>query len=260
VAEVVDLVEHRHRAVVKAAKRARRSGVPGDFHRLRIRCKRLRYSLEFTADLYGGRTERFTRRLAKVQDQLGLMQDAEVATTRLLGLARTGRGLPATTVFAMGGVAERYRREAAELLGRMPARLKVLGGAEWRSLAEVMEARRDEARALVPPLRLAGPAPDPASHPDAPGQGPATGAAGHPGGAGLAGPAPARPELPPPPAGATALAAWPDPVWGPPPDPGADEGGALPTTGNGAGANGAAGTGHRGETPEGGGGRAPGTG
>ena len=220
VAEVVDLVERRHRAVAKASRRARRSGVPGDYHRLRIRCKRLRYSLEFTADLYGGRTERYTRRLAKMQDLLGLMQDAEVATSRLLGLARAGHGLPATTVFAMGGVAERYRTEAADLLAWMPKRLKVLGGDEWRSLTQFMEECRDHARARVPPLRLA-PAGAPAPGvPDPRAEDPGRPADG--GGAPRTAP---RPELSPPAAGAAALAAWPDPVWGPPGPPQPDGGG-----------------------------------
>ena len=45
----------------KAAKRAKRSGVVTDFHALRIRCKRLRYALEFGGEVYGGRTSRFVR-------------------------------------------------------------------------------------------------------------------------------------------------------------------------------------------------------
>jgi len=230
VSEVVDLVESRHKAVAKAARRAKRSGVPGDFHRLRIRCKRLRYSLEFTADLYGGRTERYTRRLAKVQDLLGLMQDAEVATNRLANLARTGQGLPATTVFAMGGLAERYRTEAAGLLDRMPKRLTVLGGDEWHALTALMEARRDDVGGRTPPLRLAtasGTNDEPATAPGPSGIGVGPGAPGpgsrtafaHSGDA-------ARPELAPPLAGAAALAAWPDPVWGPPPGSRARDGGA----------------------------------
>jgi len=251
VAEVVDLVEHRHRAVVKAGRRAKRSGVPGDFHRLRIRCKRLRYSLEFTADLYGGRTERFTRRLAKVQDLLGLMQDAEVATTRLLGLARTGSQLPAATVFAMGGVAERYRTEAAGLLVRMPARLKVLRGDDWHSLAAILEARRDDARAQIPPLRLAGPTGPGAADPGPPGPAVHQVAAGLrtaspvPPGPGTVRTAPSHPELAPPPPGVAALAGWPDPVWGPPSGPR-------------AGGGGSAGNGHRAAPPgDGDGHRAP---
>ena len=75
-----DLVVARHDTVAKAAKRAKRSGVVSDFHRLRIRCKRLRYSLEFSSEVYGGRTARFVRQLTALQDELGLMQDAEVAS------------------------------------------------------------------------------------------------------------------------------------------------------------------------------------
>ena len=145
--------------MVKAARRARRSGAPADFHRLRIRCKRLRYSLEFTAGIYGGRTERFTKRLAKLQDALGLMQDAEVATARLLdlavgaaggGAAGNGAVLPARTVFAMGAVAERYRAESAALLAKMPKHLGVLDGDDWRSLASHMARRQAEAEAEAP--------------------------------------------------------------------------------------------------------------
>jgi len=147
---VPPLVFDRHRTVVKAARKARRSGVPADFHRLRIKCKRLRYSLEFIGGVYAGRTERFTRRLARVQDALGLMQDAEVAGERLHDLA-TGGDLPPATVFAMGGVAERYRRQAADLLVEMPGRLKVLAGKDWGDLATHLEKARAGAQAALPP-------------------------------------------------------------------------------------------------------------
>ena len=89
-----DLVVARHEAAAKAAKRAKKSGVVSDFHRLRIRCKRLRYALEFSSELYGGRTARFVRQLTALQDELGLMQDAEVASV-LAGRPRHRRGPPA---------------------------------------------------------------------------------------------------------------------------------------------------------------------
>jgi CHAD domain-containing protein len=255
-----DLVTSRHRAVVKAARRARQSGSATDFHRLRIRCKRLRYSLEFTASVYGGRTERFTRKLAKLQDSLGLLQDAEAAITRLADLATSagavGRdgGLPPRTVFAMGAVAERYRAESATLLARLPKRLAMLHGEEWRGLAAHMARRRLEALA-------ASPAPGPARA--VLGEAPARGAAdsrpagSRPAGSGPAGPGPAGPDIsrggtpeaspqvmtaapccptpadtphaaepaeplrtsraaPVPSPVAAALSAWPDAVWAPP--------------------------------------------
>ena len=149
-----DLVAQRHGSVLKGAKRARRSGVATDFHRLRIRCKRLRYSLEFSAGLYGGSTDRFVRRMARLQDALGLMQDAEVATEQLLAItAEYGSDLPPLTIFAMGSVAERYRDEAADLLASMSRRLKVLDGSEWVALEEFMAARHEEALAAAPAPR-----------------------------------------------------------------------------------------------------------
>ena len=150
---VPDLVLARHTAVVKGARRAKKSGVAADFHRLRIRCKRLRYSLEFSAELYGGRTTRFTRQLTKLQNQLGLLQDAEVAAARLADLATGEAHLPASTIFVMGGVAEHHRRDMAELLRQLPKEVSRVGGREWQDLAAVMERLRRQAVAEQPPLR-----------------------------------------------------------------------------------------------------------
>jgi triphosphatase len=164
---VTDLVAQRHRSVLKGAKRARKSGVAADYHRLRIRAKRLRYSLEFTSGLYDGSTDRFVRRMARLQDALGLMQDAEVATEQLLGItSEHGSELPPLTVFAMGSVAERYRDEAADLLASMSRRLKVLDGSEWIALEVLMATRHQEALANLPPPRpRTRPTPRPATAP-----------------------------------------------------------------------------------------------
>jgi CHAD domain-containing protein len=148
-----ELVVARHQAVVKAAKRAKKSGVASDFHRLRIRCKRLRYSLEFSTELYSGRTSRFTKRLAALQDQLGLMQDSEVAAARLATMATTEAHLAPETIFLMGGVAQHHRREMDRLLHLLPDELARVGGKAWTELLTLMEGKRDEAVADQPPVR-----------------------------------------------------------------------------------------------------------
>jgi triphosphatase len=175
-----DLVLTRHDKVRKAAKRAKRSGVVTDFHALRIRCKRLRYALEFSSDVYDGRTSRFVRELTGLQDELGAMQDAEVASLQLAALATGDAHLPAATIFMMGGVAEQHRREVNRLLERLPDELPRIRGKAWRELRDVMERRRTEAEAARPPIRTtlralprpredarpaAAPRPAPASHP-----------------------------------------------------------------------------------------------
>ena len=164
-----DLVLERHAKVARAARKAKRSGVVADFHRLRIRCKRLRYSLEFASEVYDGQTTRYVRRLTAVQDELGLMQDAEVASLRLAEMATGDVGLPAATVFVMGGVAERHRREVERHLRRLPKHASRVGGASWNALRALMEDRRAEAEAAQPPVRRtlrAVPAPAPEAVPD----------------------------------------------------------------------------------------------
>ncbi len=92
--------------------------------------------------------------MARLQDALGLMQDAEVATEQLLTItAEYGSDLPPLTIFAMGSVAQRYRDEAADLLASMSRRLKVLDGSEWVALEEFMAARHQEALTAVPAPR-----------------------------------------------------------------------------------------------------------
>jgi CHAD domain-containing protein len=166
---VPDLVVARHDKVARAARRARRSGVVSDFHRLRISCKRLRYSLEFSADVYDGRTARYVRRLTALQDELGLLQDAEVASTRLAELATGEAHLPPATIFVMGALAERDRLSERRLLARLPRQTKRVRGRAWDELLDLMEERRAESVAAQPPARRtlrAVPAPAPAA-PDA---------------------------------------------------------------------------------------------
>ena len=148
-----ELVLRRHHKVRKAAKKAKHSGVVTDFHALRIRCKRLRYALEFSSDVYGGKTSRFVRELTVLQDELGDMQDAEVASLQLADLATGDAHLPAATVFMMGGVAEQHRRRVQRLLKRLPDELPRTEGRAWRELRDLMERRRAEAEAARPPVR-----------------------------------------------------------------------------------------------------------
>src|SRR5271165_4197456 len=141
------LISERHQAARKAARRAKRTGVASDYHRLRIRCKRLRYALEFAGGLYDGELKGFVRQMTRLQDVLGSMQDAEVASARLQELALTegGASLSRSTIFAMGGVAERYRSEAEHLITELPALVRLLKGKEWSRAKSVMATRRQAA-------------------------------------------------------------------------------------------------------------------
>ena len=148
-----ELVFRRHHKVRKAATRARHTGIVTDFHALRIRCKRLRYALEFRSEVYGGKPSRFVRELTVLQDELGEMQDAEVASLQLADLATGDAHLPAATIFMMGGVAEQHRRQVKRFLKRLPDEFSRIEGRPWRELRDLMERRRAEAEAARPPVR-----------------------------------------------------------------------------------------------------------
>ncbi|MGD0984540.1 MAG: CHAD domain-containing protein [Acidimicrobiales bacterium] len=152
------LIGERHRAARKAASRAKRTGLATDYHRLRIRCKRLRYSLEFASGLYDGELKGFVRQMTRLQDALGSMQDASVASARLqvIALTEEGASLSRVAIFAMGGVARQYRIEAEHLLSGMPELVKLLEGKEWNRVKSLMEQRRKAAAPQVRPPAVAG--------------------------------------------------------------------------------------------------------
>ncbi len=152
-----ELIGGRHRAAEKAVRRAHRTGVLADFHRLRIRCKRLRYAIEFTGDLYGGDVRRYARYVASLQDELGLIQDAETAADRLqeIALGEEGALLPRETVFAMGMVSQRCAAEALSRLGRLPKAKKLVSGKAWDRAAALLERRRKEAQQMAADLAQA---------------------------------------------------------------------------------------------------------
>ena len=156
-----DLASARHRKVRKATRRVGDEPVPERFHRLRIQGKRLRYALEFLSEVYGTEPGPLIKRLEKLQDHLGLLQDAVVAVARLRRLAAR-EDVSRTTVFAMGEVAERYRRQAADLQKTAPKAYRRVQGKRWKDLLRTMERVRaasgwTDRRSLLRPVASVGP-------------------------------------------------------------------------------------------------------
>ena len=172
---VPELVRSRHRAVAKAAKKARRSGELDDFHKLRIRGKRLRYAVEFVTELYGSPAKKYVKCVQRLQDALGSMQDARVAAEQLHALAvEDDDGLSRETVFVLGGLAERFRQESTTLAARVPRRLAELSGSRWHQLTDALDRRRLEVAQLAgwPGFRTRQPvAPEPPGRTEASGVG-----------------------------------------------------------------------------------------
>jgi inorganic triphosphatase YgiF len=94
-------------------------------HEVRIALKRLRYALDFFSDVFDGeQKKKFVKKLARLQDDLGRMNDVAVAETmlaRLVGVSGDGEDTGAATAssghlaFAAGGVLGWHRRRAAEM-------------------------------------------------------------------------------------------------------------------------------------------------
>jgi CHAD domain-containing protein len=71
------------RQVADGAQRCHEQPDEAELHHLRIAVKRLRYSLEAAAPLLGSPALRHARRLARVQDALGLRHDRQLSQSRL---------------------------------------------------------------------------------------------------------------------------------------------------------------------------------
>ncbi|HKA79545.1 MAG TPA: CYTH and CHAD domain-containing protein [Xanthobacteraceae bacterium] len=94
-------------------------------HDVRIALKRLRYALDFFGGVFDGAPrKKFFKKLARLQDDLGRMNDVAVAQTmlaQLVGVASDGAEPPAAAAargqvaFAAGGILGWHRRRAAEM-------------------------------------------------------------------------------------------------------------------------------------------------
>ncbi|MCA9672175.1 MAG: CHAD domain-containing protein [Myxococcales bacterium] len=72
-------VGKRVKQVRRAARRAVSDASGAGVHELRIRCKKLRYTAEFYAPLYGKKLAKRIKRLSSLQDRLGKFQDCMIA-------------------------------------------------------------------------------------------------------------------------------------------------------------------------------------
>jgi CHAD domain-containing protein len=129
--------------IARAARRVRRWGElidagtsNAELHRLRILFKRLRYTTEFFAELFGEPIRAAIARLVPYQDCLGALQDAVVglATIEAHVAARTRRGRPrAADLLVLGALMQVQREEIARqrttlsrLWSKLPGVVKAL--------------------------------------------------------------------------------------------------------------------------------------
>ena len=162
-AEAPGLVQKRRRAVRKRLNRLAHADEQAPaLHAVRIRCKRLRYLLEFLGDVYPQEAPDVAAGLVKAQDLLGLYQDSIVGGGQLRDLALASQDqLSPAAVFLLGRFSERYAgqgRRAARRFSRGPS---PAGGRAWKRLAKAMKKlEQHSARTPVPPAMTLAERPD----------------------------------------------------------------------------------------------------
>jgi CHAD domain-containing protein len=126
-------------------RRLRRSGAalgedagPRDLHKARIRAKQLRYTLECFANVYGRPARKLIRKTVGLQDVLGAVQDATVMSERLREASLSQPGLPGSSVFLLGQLAEVYAEQVRQARAAAPRRYRGLVGKPWKRLRRRM--------------------------------------------------------------------------------------------------------------------------
>ena len=85
------------------------------YHAVRGRVKKLRYTLETVAVIYGKPADEMLRALRRWQERLGVQHDADVASRRLHALAaKPPHGISPETLFLMGRLAQHHATTAAQ--------------------------------------------------------------------------------------------------------------------------------------------------
>jgi CHAD domain-containing protein len=99
-----------YRRIVKAAALVTERTPPDHLHRLRRRCKHMRYLLDSYDSVYAPAPHRVVlSALKQLQNCLGYIQDSDVQRGQLADTAAilVGRGVPVATVLAMGALRDR---------------------------------------------------------------------------------------------------------------------------------------------------------
>lgn len=130
-----DIVGLAYRSVRRIAIEIDDVSEPNAIHTLRKRVKRLRYTIDCFAGLYGKAGRRFVESLKELQDLLGAHQDAVVAQALCAELK--GRGFDA----ALDGYTHAAQESVSVLRAKLP---EALGGlaARWVDLKRRMDRER----------------------------------------------------------------------------------------------------------------------
>ena len=128
-------VQCRFRKLRRSVRKLRPKSSMEEYHLVRRRAKQLRYATECGAPLFGKPAEEMLKALRRLQDRLGAHQDACMAQARLAAVAADpATGLPPTTLFLMGRLAEHYAQVTGDARRTLTRSWRKVRGKRWKAL------------------------------------------------------------------------------------------------------------------------------
>jgi CHAD domain-containing protein len=128
------LLNPAYKALEKRADKLDEHSPAREFHAVRIRAKRLRYAIEFFEPAYGKPARRLIKRVVRLQDLLGGLQDTVVSTQHIHEAVHVaGASWPAETVLALGQVLQYDAQRAVRLRQEFPKAYAAVK-ASWKRL------------------------------------------------------------------------------------------------------------------------------
>ena len=141
-----ELIRSVARKLRKRADRLNAGSSADDFHKVRIRAKRLRYALDAFGSLYGDAAREYLSALAKLQHVLGEYHDSTVRAGLFAELVTSGQRVPAATSFLAGRLVERDQGEFRKCQREFSKAYRRINRRRWR---ELQAAMREKARGAV---------------------------------------------------------------------------------------------------------------
>src|SRR5215469_5328473 len=139
-------VRRRFRKLRKSVRKLRPKSSMEDYHLVRRRAKQLRYATECGVVMFGKPADDLLKALRRLQDKLGAHQDACMAQQRLAAIAADpASGLPPTTLFLMGRLAEHYAGVTGETRRTLTRSWRKVRGERWRALRTRLGELHDSA-------------------------------------------------------------------------------------------------------------------
>jgi CHAD domain-containing protein len=114
-AALPDVVKAAWRKLGTGVARVQESDDEGDYHKVRIAAKRLRYTAEALLPAFGRPAQRLAQQVERVQDVLGEYVDAVAAQRALREVARSSTGRPVGFTLGLLHAAEEQRAAVARI-------------------------------------------------------------------------------------------------------------------------------------------------